>query len=461
LQIDGDRASGVPFPGMPTSIVRIVILPALLAGVIGCGGEPDQKARRGIHAAGFAFSVDDFLRAAREGRADVIRNFLDAGMNPGAGDERGMTALSSAAAGGHGHVVSLLLSRGAQSSVSSGDGMTPLRAAAESGDEEAVRALLAAGADARMRDAGGVTPLAAAARAGHSSAVALLAGEDPDSLDGALRLAATGGHTAVISVLIDRGADPLAAGEKGITALMAAAGAGQVEAVRLLRQRGACVTALDDALKSAADHADENGHAAVADSLRLSDRSADPVDPADALVRITAFQWSGGAPSSLSELAAQMEFAEFRCRPLNVRVEEVAESEDSALVRTAGDAGDVMTVRQGEEIPGTGMTVERMRRRAVASKHESGRRIVVSELLLGESSTGRQHLAVHGLPAVAAEGIALVRIAGSSDLIEVRRGDEFRAGTLAVRVTELRPLRIVLRQSDGGESVVIERRPAP
>ena len=82
---------------MRFSKLRVVLPLALLAGLTGCGREKDEKARNALHDAGFAYSVDDFLRAAREGKEGVVREFLKAGMNPDVTDERGVTAIAGAA----------------------------------------------------------------------------------------------------------------------------------------------------------------------------------------------------------------------------------------------------------------------------------------------------------------------------------------------------------------------------
>ena len=134
----GDKWHVLSLTGMPSPIFRLVLPLALLAVLPGCGGEKDEKARNVIHAAGFAYSVDDFLRAAREGNEGVVREFLKAGMHPDVADGRGVTAIASAAAGGHGHVVNLLLAHGAKPNAATPEGQTALMAAAQSGDEQAV-----------------------------------------------------------------------------------------------------------------------------------------------------------------------------------------------------------------------------------------------------------------------------------------------------------------------------------
>ena len=442
--------------GMRFPIIRLVLPLALLAALTGCGREKDEKARNAIHDAGFAYSVNDFLRAAREGNEGVMREFLKAGMNPDVADERGVTAIASAAAGGQGHVVDLLLAHGAKPNAATPEGQTALMAAAQSGDEQAVKALLAAGADAQVKDGGGLSPLAVAVLAGHAAVVMLLAEGASGSLDHALQLAAVKGHTPVMAVLMDRGASPLAVSVDGRTPMMFAAQYGHTEAVKLLRQRGASVTALDENLKTAANHAEENGHEEVAAYLREPDRSADPLPAESPALRLPDVPWNGDAPASLEAVAAAMQMVAYRSRTLPIVVEEVPEGDEFATIRVLTGEEHRVTAAPGEEIPGTGLTVEKVRRRFISSKHGQGRLVDASEVFVTDNATGQRHLAVKGLPASAGEGCATVKLGASDELIEVRRGDTFTAGAIPVKVVDVRPVQIVLERTDTKETVTVK-----
>ena len=442
------------FPNL--RIVLSLVPLALLALLTGCGREKDEKARNTLHEAGFDYSVDDFLRAAREGKEGVVREFLKAGMNPDVTGERGVTAIAGAAAGGHGHVVDLLLAHGAKPNAATPEGQTALMAAAQSGDEQAVTALLAAGADAQAKDSGGLSPLAAAVLAGHAAVVMLLAEGASGSLDHALQLAAVKGHTPVMAVLMDRGASPLAVSVDGRTPMMFAAQYGHTGAVKLLRQRGASVTALDENLKTAANHAEENGHGDVAAYLREPDRSADPLPAESPAIRLPDAPWSGDAPASLEDVAAAMHMVDYRSRTLPIVVEEVPEGDTVATIRVLTGEEHHVTAAPGEEIAGTGLTVEKVRRRFISSKHGQGRLVDASEVYFKDSTTGQRHLAVKGLPASAGEGCATVKLGAAEDLIEVRRGDTFTAGTLPVKVVDIRPVQIVLERTDTKETVTVK-----
>ena len=131
---------------------------------------------------------------------------------------------------------------------------SPLVRAARSGEVEELRALLADGADPNRRE--GVndwTPLRHALHKGQNAAVLVLldGGARAGGPDGAeaLRMAAGYGNAAMVSALLDRGADPhLASGGSGGLMIDAVGGRsdidyrwsgceGHTEAVRLLLSR--------------------------------------------------------------------------------------------------------------------------------------------------------------------------------------------------------------------------------
>ncbi len=123
-----------------------------------------------------------------------------------------------------------------------------LHKVARSGDIEAVSALIANGADVLELDKAVGTPLHWAAARGHSEVVQLLleAGTPVDAIGSTadkftpLQLAATGGSVATVEQLVAAGADVTYGEHEGSgTALHIAAGQGHTDVVALLLEIGA------------------------------------------------------------------------------------------------------------------------------------------------------------------------------------------------------------------------------
>ena len=79
----------------------------------------------------------DLIRAAEDGRLDLVRNLLKAGANPNAKSDGDVTVLMWAAARGHVEVVKVLLEAGADPSIKDDDGKT----AAELANDEVAKLL--------------------------------------------------------------------------------------------------------------------------------------------------------------------------------------------------------------------------------------------------------------------------------------------------------------------------------
>ena len=152
----------------------------------------------------------DVLEAAAAGRADRLRELLDA--DPAAIGRRtpeGFTTLGLAAFLGGPEAVGILLERGADADDDADNpfGVRPVHAASAAHDRETMRLLLEAGADPNQRQRGGFTPLHEAAHTDDVEMARLLLdhGADPaltaDDGRDARRMAADDGSTRVAELL--------------------------------------------------------------------------------------------------------------------------------------------------------------------------------------------------------------------------------------------------------------------
>lgn len=286
--------------------------------LIRAGADPRDAQKDGSTALHFA---------AAKGHVDVVRELLDdPAQKPDLPKGDGATPLWLAASGGHGEVVSMLAAKGADVNAKCG-GWSAIAAAAMSGHAGAVAALCAAGARLDERDEMGSTLLMTACIDGDEGAVdALLAGMDAEALEEkddegqtALFVAAFSGHAELVRRLWAAGSSPASArqdghtpltaaarwghagvvgavlsdppsasgsievppapspntrGPKGRTALYFAAEQGYGEIVDLLLTRGADAAAADDAGRTAAMAACEDGNTGIVRALVQADGEA-------------------------------------------------------------------------------------------------------------------------------------------------------------------------------------------
>jgi hypothetical protein len=152
-----------------TVLMLVTVAPARL--IAASTGE-DEKPRAANR--NWSWAGEKLAEAGEAGRMDIIKQFLDAGIDVNTVAEGDGTALIGACKGGHVELVRYLLERGADVNLASrGDG-NPLINAAREGHLEIVRILLDNGADINEVVPGDENPLINAARYGHEKVVKLL-----------------------------------------------------------------------------------------------------------------------------------------------------------------------------------------------------------------------------------------------------------------------------------------------
>lgn len=190
--------------------------------------------------------------AASGGHVEIMELLLQKGSNIEQPNLAGSTPLLRAVTGNRRKAVEFLLQAGAATGLVSRNGATPLGAAAYHGNDRIVRLLIEHGADPIEADGTGKGPIVYAAARGYLSIVKMLLehGVDVDHRY-AHRLTAlmwAAGHTndtpesdgmKMVELLVERGADLEAEDDRGWTPVMTSASRGHSAIVRLLKQRGA------------------------------------------------------------------------------------------------------------------------------------------------------------------------------------------------------------------------------
>jgi ankyrin repeat protein len=227
-------------------------------------------------------------QAVKAGNLPAVRALVKSGADVNARSGDGSTPLLWAAHKSNVEIARVLVAAGAAVDAPSDYGITPLLQASRTGDAAMVDLLLQAGAHPSRAHPEGETPLMAAGRAGNVAAVrSLLArGVDVNATETfqkttALMWAAGEGHTEVVDLLLEAGADPNHQAHVtsltdrhnadhptgGFTALMLAARNGDLETVRRLVARGADVNLKNGDAASAAMIAIYNDRFDVAAAL--------------------------------------------------------------------------------------------------------------------------------------------------------------------------------------------------
>ena len=475
--------------------------------------DPQEKAAVKLENEGFSFSVADFLRAASEGEtAAVLDSFFDAGMAVDSADVAGRTALLQAVDAGHIGTTKYLIGKGADVNRVSASGSFPLLSAATQGDDQLVKVLLAAGADPRMKK-GKRTALIAAAEGKYPKIVERLAASANHSeLDTALQIASVTGSTAVIDILLTRGASVFTRSPENQTALMYAATAGNIDVVRLLLRNGANRYALDSEDQTAAAMAQASGHQEIAGLLNDPEPETTELagyaegDPRGTLLQVanatmgsmrgggvsTAPMTGGGgfdssgagraarerelprldgasiilparAGGQVSPINSVARLHSYSEQQLPVMLEAVAKDGSGAEIRKlSGGAPDTpmnVKVKPGNLIPGTDLEVVKIERKFTHSKQGKGELVDTSQMIVKSQQSGASHLVRKGIPAKSNDTYATVGF-GNGEVFEAHPDDEFQVvGDAAARyrMVEVRPTQFIIQNIETGETITVGR----
>ncbi|GAB6178795.1 hypothetical protein JCM14036_01140 [Desulfotomaculum defluvii] len=222
----------------------------------GCQDE-QRLAEEKLKQMGVNFDESTFIQNVKDNDIEIVRLFLNAGINPNAKDDLMLTPLMYASEKGHNDIIQLLLKNGAEvNAIQSTAGITPLNLAIIGGNVETIKLLLKGGADVNLSDEkDGMTPLMLASGVvpnikNSCETVKLLLDSDAEvnAVDknfgwSALHYAVYEGNQEKVQVLLDEGADINIKGNDGQTPLIRASIVGNAEVVQLLIRNGADVFA--------------------------------------------------------------------------------------------------------------------------------------------------------------------------------------------------------------------------
>ncbi|HWX43674.1 MAG TPA: ankyrin repeat domain-containing protein [Blastocatellia bacterium] len=213
-----------------------------------------QEARAELQRRGIEFTPKAFVASAEEKLdTELIKIFLDAGIDPNARGDSGETALMHAANSGNDAGVELLLKSGARIAQVDDKGQTALHWAAQGPfASKCVALLLDRGADPNSRTRDGVTPLM-------QPVIVPFLGDLGESFH--MQFVDT------VKILLDRGADVNAKTKDGGTTLMRAGIGGNTSIVKMLLERGADVKAINKDGKNARYYADLYHHPEIAEMI--------------------------------------------------------------------------------------------------------------------------------------------------------------------------------------------------
>jgi ankyrin repeat protein len=245
---------------------------AVCLGLAGCNGDGGGQVQRAIAD----YQPGNLGEAVLAGNQTAVENFLALGADPNQPEPDGTTPLMRAVHARDYGIAELLIAAGAEISARNSYGVTPLYIAARAGDYVGTRLLLDAGANANSALPSGETALMTAAKAGNPDVVrALLTGGSNVSLlqlaerRAAAQVAEAAGYVVPTNPTATTNYAEVNARDRWYarTALMIAAAEGHSDVVQMLIEAGADIELLDEEGASALTLARDNGHLDVAAAL--------------------------------------------------------------------------------------------------------------------------------------------------------------------------------------------------
>jgi ankyrin repeat protein len=460
--------------------------------------KPAEAVKSDLGEAGYQLTTADWLLASSRDDVSALKKFVAADFDIATSDEHGDSALHAAAFSGARNAADFLLNRGLAIDLTGANARTPLMAAVLGKQTEMVRWLLRQGANPRLKDKDGYAPLMLAVREGASGAVAELAPYHRDSLDSAILLAALVGQAEAIDTLTNYGASVYARMEDGRTPLIIAAENGHKEAVELLLDIGASRFSTDAGGRTAGDLANAAGHAEIAALIsrtplpqeltlespagvaQAMDAFVDAAASASSEPAVSAVEGSTTPPTARtasrpiqgevlsstvkstadapanSSASIQETFPlpplvmrHYRERELPLEVRSV--EGETATLAIRGTENRQVSIRVGETIPDSRLSVVRVLRRMESSKLNLGQPMEVSVVEVRDDVTGASREWISGVPVSAHDPLALVEDAATGQRYTATPGQRFKSADGAeFIVSDVRPNQIVIEEAATG-----------